>query len=47
MNLSADSHMKLQYSMVDTIDDDNSIDEDIWDYRKLFLDFSNSYLGDL
>ena len=33
--------------MVDTIDDDNVIDKYMWDYRKLFLDFSNSYLGDL
>ena len=32
--------------MVDTIDDDNDIDEDMWDYRNLFLDF-NSYLGGL
>ena len=33
--------------MADTIDDDNDIDEDMWDYRNLFLDFSNSYLGGL
>ena len=35
--------------MVDAIDDDDDddddIDEDMWDYRKLFLDFSISYLG--
>ena len=32
--------------MVDAIvdDDDDDIDEDMWDYRKLFLDFSISYL---
>ena len=33
--------------MVGTIDDDNDIDEDMWDYRNLFLDFSNSYLRGL
>ena len=43
--------------MVDTIDDDDDddgdddddddIDEDMWDYRKLFLDFSISYFGGL
>ena len=37
--------LKFQDSMVDTIDDDYGIDEDMWDYRKLFLDFSISYLG--
>ena len=37
--------------MVDAIDDDDDddddddIDEDMWDYRKLFLDFSISYFG--
>ena len=39
--------MKFQYSMVDAIDDDDDIDEDMWDYRKLFLDFSISYFGGL
>ena len=29
--------LKFQYSMVDTIDDDYGIDEDMWDYRKLFF----------
>ena len=38
--------------MVDTIDDDDDddgddIDEDMWDYRKLFLDFSISCFGGL
>ena len=28
-------------------DDDDDIDEDMWDYRKLFLDFSISYFGGL
>ena len=51
MNLSADCLiLKFQYSMVDAIDDDDDdddddIDEDMWDYRKLFLDFSISYFG--
>ena len=34
--------------MVDTIgdgDDDDDVDEDMWDYRKLFFDFSVLYLG--
>ena len=33
--------------MVDAIDDDDDIDEDMWGYRKLFLDFSISYFGGL
>ena len=38
--------------MVDAIDDDDDdnnddIDEDMWDYRELFLDFSISYFGGL
>ena len=31
----------------DDDDDDDDIDEDMWDYRKLFLDFSISYFGGL
>ena len=40
-------HLKFQYSMVDTIGDgdDDDVDEDMWDYRKLFFDFSVLYLG--
>ena len=33
--------------MVDTIGDgdDDDVDEDMWDYGKLFFDFSALYLG--
>ena len=34
----------LQYSLVETFNEDDDIDGDMWDYRKLFLDFSISYL---
>ena len=33
----------FQYSLVDTFNEDDDVDGDIWDYRKLFLDFSISY----
>ena len=35
----------FQYSLVDTFNEDDDVDGDMWDYRKLFLDFSISYLG--
>ena len=51
MNLIADCHIlthsdtvTFQYSIVDMFNDDD-VDGDMWDYRKLFLDFPISYLG--
>ena len=28
----------FQYSLVDTFNEDDDVDGDMWDYRKLFLD---------
>ena len=35
----------FQYSLVDNFNEDDEVDGDMWDYRKLFLDFTISYLG--
>ena len=35
----------FQYSLVDTFNEDDDVDGNVWDCRKLFLDFSISHLG--